>query len=110
MGYLPDCGQHLAREARQPPVLWVLFGQGPYGKDNMKRFSKISPAPAPAPAPARGIAIGFLGLVPGKPAINQALAAESSATDQGFYLPEELKAPETVWMGWPVGDNKTGKY
>ena len=46
----------------------------------------------------------------GRRSINQALAAESSATDQGFYLPEELKAPETVWMGWPVGDNKTGKY
>ena len=86
----------------------------------MKRFSKISPAPAlalalalalaPALALARGIAIGFLGLVPGKPAINQALAAESSAADQGFYFSEALKVQETVWMGWPVGDNKAGKY
>ncbi|MFZ1574053.1 MAG: hypothetical protein WAT36_02165 [Chromatiaceae bacterium] len=56
----------------------------------MKRFSKI------ALAFACGIAIGFLGLLPGKPAINQALAAESSATDQGFCFSEELKAQETV--------------
>ena len=108
MGYLPDCGQHHAKEARRPPVLWALFGQGHYGKDNTKKFCKISLALALAFA--RGIAIGFLGLLPGKSAINQALAAESSATDQGFYFPEELKAQETVWMGWLVGDNKTGKY
>ncbi len=61
-------------------MLWALFGQGPYGKDNMKKFCKISLALAFAFA--RGIAIGFLGLLPGKSAINQALAAESSATDQ----------------------------